>query len=63
MCRLCRETQHKGRFVAGDNHAAERGDSRDGINCEAIESVLHQSMVGVRAIIEQLAGCKGIKPT
>jgi 5'-methylthioadenosine phosphorylase len=38
------------------NHAAGRGDSLDGISFEAIESVLHQSMVGVRAIIEQVVG-------
>jgi 5'-methylthioadenosine phosphorylase len=38
------------------NHAAGRGDSRNGISFDAIESVLHQSMVSVRAIIEQVAG-------
>ena len=36
------------------NYAAGRADSRDGINFDAIESVLHQSMVCVRAIIEQV---------
>lgn len=40
------------------NYAAGRADSRDGISFEAIESVLLQSMVGVRAIIEELVGCK-----
>lgn len=40
------------------NYAAGRADSRDGISFDAIESVLLQSMVGVRAIIEELVGCK-----
>ena len=36
------------------NYAAGRADSRDGISFDAIESVLHQSMVSVRSIIEQV---------
>jgi len=39
------------------NHAAGRGDSKDGISFEAIEAVLRESMQNVRLVIERLSGC------
>lgn len=39
------------------NHAAGRGDSKEGISFEAIEHVLQESMQRVRLVIERLAGC------
>ena len=42
------------------NYGAGRGDSQAGINFEAIESVLHQSMGHVRSIIEKLVGCSDL---
>jgi len=38
------------------NYAAGRGDSREGISFESIQSVLLESMGHVRAIIEELVG-------
>ena len=42
------------------NYAAGRADSRDGISFDAIESILHQSMVSVRSIIEQVVACSAL---
>jgi 5'-methylthioadenosine phosphorylase len=39
------------------NYAAGRADSREGINFESIQGVLHESMGHVRTIIEKMIGC------
>ena len=39
------------------NHAAGRGDSRDGIQFESMSSVLHQTMVRARLLIEMFVEC------